>query len=178
MFLLAIETQMASTNKEIVAGCEPHSKAIFSRRDELLKAELAKLFRGEQGIFRFRDHCSSVLFVKNQADIERFFEIKRDEAPDDLDCLWTRQNQQAVCQSMLGLFNRLTGSASNDILQISATIEEWTFAVVQTTREEIGDHEASIMSMVNDGPSDSFVEIRKRVAKEIGLEEPKRKGGK
>ena len=76
---------------------------------------------------------------------------------------------------MLGLFHQLTGSASNDVVQIASTIEEWTFTIIQTTPEEIGDHEASVMSMVNDGPTDSFVETRKRVAREIGEKPPKRR---
>ena len=76
---------------------------------------------------------------------------------------------------MIGLFHRLTGSPINDVVQIASTIEEWTFTIIQTTREEMGDHEASIMSMVNDGPTDSFVETRKRVANELGERPPKRR---
>ena len=70
MFILAIETQMASAIQEIDSGCQPHSKEIFTRRDELLQAELAMLFRGQQGVFRFLEHCSSVLYVRNQEDVE------------------------------------------------------------------------------------------------------------
>ena len=167
IFIFAIETQMASTTREIVAGCEPRSKTIFAKRDELLKAELAKLFRGEQGVFKFLDHCSSVLFVRNQQDIRQYNDRLQAEVPDPVDRLWIEQNRQAVCESMAGLFQRLTGTPATDIVQIMTTIEQWTFAIKQTTRDEIGDHEASVMSMVNDGPSDSFIEIRKRVANEI-----------
>ena len=133
-FLFAIETQMASAIHEIGYGCQPHSKAIFSKRDELLKAELAMLLRGQQGVFLFLDHCSSMIFVKNDADIERFFELKRGEAPDQLDRLWVRQNEYSVGQAMICLFHRLTGSPINDIVPIASTIEEWTFIIVQTTR--------------------------------------------
>ena len=175
MFVFAIEQQMASTFKEIRAGCEPHSKPIFSRRDELLKEELAKLFRGHQGVFGFLDHCSSVLFVKNQEDVERFFERLQAEAPDQLDRQWVQQNRHAVCQSMLGLFHRLTGNTTTDILQIESSIEEWTFQIIQTTQEEMGEYKASVMSMVRDGPSDSFIELWKRIANENGERPRKRR---
>ena len=79
-----------------------------------------------------------------------------------MDRQWIEQNRHAVCQSMIGLFHRLTGNPIYDVVQIGSTIEEWTFTITQTTREEMGDHEASLKSMVNDGPTDSFVEIRKR----------------
>ena len=75
---------------------------------------------------------------------------------------------------MLGLFHRLTGNTTTDILQIESSIEEWTFEIIQTTQEEMGEYEASVMSMVRDGPSDSFIELRKRIANEIG-ERPRKK---
>ena len=91
-----------------------------------------------------------------------------------MDDLWVQQNRHAVCESMIGLFQRLTGNKTNDILQIVSTIEEWTFQIKQTTQEEMGEHEASVLSMVNDGPTDSFIEIRKSIANEIG-DRPRRK---
>ena len=59
------------------------------------------------------------------------------------------------------------------VVQIGSTIEEWTFALKQAAPEEIQEIEASVISMVNDGPTDSFVEIRKRTAREIGERLPK-----
>ena len=145
MFLLAIETQMASTIQEIGSGCEPHSKTIFSKRDELLKAELAMLFRGDQGVFKFLEHCSSVLFVKNRADIVRFVESRQAEGPDQLDRRWVEENRQAVSLSMVGLFQRLTGRPAPDVDMIKSTIEEWTFAIKQPNRQEMSEIEASVM---------------------------------
>ena len=125
------------------------------------------LFRGQQGVFRFLGHCSSVLFIKNEADVAQFFQRRHGEVPDPLDQLWVEQNRYAVCQAMIGLFHRLTGRLVNDVVRIASTIEEWTFAIQQTTREEMGEPEASVMSMVNDGPTDSFIETRKRIVNSI-----------
>ena len=126
IFLFAIEQQMASTIREIDAGCQPHSKAIFSKRDELLKAELAMLFRGQQGVFRFLDHCWSVLKIVNENGIKQFFADKLNEGADPFDQHLLEQNQAAVCESMVGLFQRLTGIPSNDVGMIMSSIEEWT----------------------------------------------------
>ena len=116
-----------------------------------------------------------MLFFKNEADIVEFFRRRQAEVHDDWDHLWFEQNRYAVCQSMIGLFQRLTGIPVADVDRITTSIEEWTFQIVQTTREQMGEPEVSILSMVQDGPTNSFLETRKRVANAIGDRPAKRR---
>ena len=69
MFLVAIETDMRNTSREIKAGCQSHSKKIFERRDELLARELADLLNGAQGVLRFLDHCASIMNMSNKKNV-------------------------------------------------------------------------------------------------------------
>ena len=75
-FLFSIQKQMGNTSREIRNGCPSHSKTIYKRRNDLLAGELSDLLNGRQGVLRFLDHCSEVLFVQNLRDLNSFFAQK------------------------------------------------------------------------------------------------------
>ena len=56
-----------------------------------------------------------------------------------------------------------------------SSIEQCMFRVKQTERHEIEQDEPSVLSLVDDGPTDNFIELRKRMVNEIGGSEPRRK---
>ena len=159
MFLFAVEKQMRNTIREIDGGCQPHSKSIFTKRDELLKAELAMLFRGTQGVYRFLDHCSSIMRVMNEADIRNFVSRRATEGIDEADNAWIGQHRAVVVDSMVQLNQRLKGARVVNVGDVMDTIEMWAFDK-QTVNMTEQDVEMSVLSMAPNEPNQSFLEIR------------------
>ena len=159
LFLFAVEKQMLNTTREIDHGCKPHSKSIFTKRDELLKVELSMLFRGELGVFRFLEHCSSILRVMNERDIRDFIERRASEAIDEEDKAWTTEQRARVIDSMVQLNQRLKGARVVNVGDVMDTIETWTFEKQSVNMDE-QEVEMSVLSMAPNEPSRSFCEIR------------------
>ena len=165
MFLFAVEKQMLNTAREIDAGCHPHGKAIFSKRDGLLKAELAMLFRGQQGVYWFLEKCSSILRVMNEADIRNFESRRASEGFDASDNLWVSQHRARVIGAMVQLNQRLKGVRIVNVGEVMDTIEMWAFDK-QTVNMDEQNVEMSVLSMAPNEPNQSFLEIRQMM--EVG----------
>ena len=127
MLFFAVEKQMSNTSREIDAGCMSHSKAIYARRNQLVANESSELFNGTQGVFKYLDHCSNVMYVKNLADVDNYLNRKRVEAVDLLDEAWAMRNRQVVIHSAVTLYTQLNPSLPKPLFQILATVSTWTF---------------------------------------------------
>ena len=169
MFLFAIELQMRNTAREIQAGCQPHTKAIFARRDELLRAELAALFRGEQGVFKFLEHCESAVLLKNRAQIDRFLERRAAEGEDREDMEWARDNHRVVEDSMVQLFLRDNDVPDFDVNEVRRTIEAWTFNK-HLDVDVVAAPEVSQLSLVENEARNSFLELRAEVEDRVRVQ--------
>ena len=128
MFLFAIEKQMDHTEREIKAGCQSHSRAIYQRRNELLAVELDDLLNGRQGVFRFLDHCASVMNVKNMRTLDAFIQHRGNEPVDVADTLWTYFNRQAVVSAAVQLHWNICRT-EKPVDEILGTVRQWAFQV-------------------------------------------------
>ena len=160
MFLFAVEKQMLNTVREIDAGCQSHCKAIFSKLDELLKAELAMLFRGAQGVFKFLEHCSSILRVMNERGVQDFVYRRASEAVDEADILWDNEHRAVVVNSMIQLNQRPKGGRIVNVGNVMDTIEQWVFEKQGVEMDE-QNVEMSVLSMAPNEPSRIFVKSEK-----------------
>ena len=159
-FLVAIETEMRKTTKEIKTGCKSHTKKIFERRDELLAVELSDLLNGEQGIPRFLDHCASIMNINNKK-IRTFVARRAEEPQDQMDQAWSYANRQLVLQSAVGLYHRLVPGGLLDLGEILRNVAAWSFQKPLWMSERV--EEVSELSMVEEGKSQSVLEIEKRM---------------
>ena len=158
-FLGVIETEMHNVSKEIRSGCQSHSKAIFSMRDDLLGAELEQLFLGGQSVLKFLDHCASVTQLDNEEHVWAFVERRRKEEPDESDKAWIAANRARVVDAAVGLHRRLLPGSQMSVQTIMSTIRSWTFMDVPCIiLDDVAD-ENSELSLVVDEPRESFLEI-------------------
>ena len=160
MFLVAIEKEMRKTTKEIQTGCKSHAKKIFERRDELLAVELSDLLNGEQGVLRFLDHCASIMNINNEKKIRTFVARRAEEPQDEMDQAWSNANRQLVVQSAVGLYQRLVPGGLLDLGEILRNVAAWSFQRPLWMSERV--EEVSELSMVEEGKSQSVLEIEKR----------------
>ena len=165
LFLFAIQTQMKNTSREIAAGCESHSRAIYRRRNELLAVELAYLFNGTIGIFKLLDHCSSVVTLKNNDHVWAFLHHRTLEPVDWADTLWTRFNRQAVVQAAVALHARLCPGVQRSVGEILATVPFWAFQVDPCMSDLAVIEENSALSMTQTQPR-PFFEIRQELSRQ------------
>ena len=93
MFLFSIQKQMDNTSREIRNGCPSHSKSIYKKRNHLLAAELSDLLNGRQGVLKFLDHCSEVLFIHCLRDVDSFSRGMAHESVGPLDLSWVSLNR-------------------------------------------------------------------------------------
>ena len=161
MFLVAIETEMRNTSREIKTGCKSHAKKIFERRDELLAVELAALLRGDQGVLRFLDHCASITNISNKKNVQTFIARRAQEPHDQADDEWREAYRQLVQQSAVALYHRLVPGGQLETGRILATVENWSFQKPVWTGQRVEDE--SELSMVEEGKTKSVLEIEERI---------------
>ena len=165
MFLVTIETEMRKTTKEIKTGCKSHAKKIFERRDELLAVELSDLLNGEQDVFRFLDHCASIMNINNKKKIQTFVARRAHAPQDQMDRAWSNANRQLVLQSAVGLYQRLIPGGLLDLGEILRNVAAWSFQRPLWMRERV--EEVGELSMVEGGKSPSVLEIERRMMEEL-----------
>ena len=127
MFLFTIEKQMTNTTREIEQGCKSHSKAIYTRRNQLLANDLSDLFNGKQGVFRFLDNCSKVMYVRNVADVGNSLTQKGSEGVDQIYISWAIRNRENVVNSAFMLHIQLYPALPKSQGQILGTVSAWAF---------------------------------------------------
>ena len=174
LFLFAIQTQMKNTSREIAAGCQPHTRAIYRRRNELLAVELEELLNGRLGLFQFLDHCSSVMNVNNLADAAMFREHRAAEFKDLGDMLWAERNRQATEHAAVELHRRLWPGVERPASEILATVRYWAFQTEECQSDLGVVEDDSTLSMAPTMAPTSFLEIREAV--ERGERRLKRSG--
>ena len=154
---------MKNTSREIAAGCQSHTRAIYRRRNELLAVELEELLNGRLGLFQFLDHCSSVMNVNNLADAARFREHRAAEFKDLGDMLWAERNRQATEHAAVELHRRLWPGVERPVVQILATVRYWAFQTEECQSDLGVVEDDSTLSMAPTMAPTSFLEIREAV---------------
>ena len=171
MFLFAIEKQMWNATNEIRAGCPSHSKAIYSKRNELLACELSDFINGRQGVFKFLERCSLVMNIKNLSGVQKFTNIKTAEMNDPFDTEWALRNRALVTRSGLALYRTIVSSNPVDPLEVLTTVKFWSFRPDMSDVNTEMIEEDSVLSMVRQTARTSFIEIRNGLDEEGSINE-------
>ena len=162
LFLFSIESQMRNTTKKIEGGCRPHSKAIYSRRNQLLAAELSELLNAREGVLSFLDHCSSILKLKKQNDVNAFLRNRMNQPEDPLDVWWVNSNRERLVEAAISLHGTLFPTRRTPPLKILTTVPNWAFQPEQFEADLEAIQEDSTFSFVRTEPPTSYLEIVNR----------------
>ena len=99
--------------------------------------------------------------ISNKKKIQTFIARRAQEPPDPMDDEWTKTNRQLVQQSAVALYHRLVPGGLLDIGEIMARVTDWSFQKPLWMSERV--EEESELSMVNEGKSQSVLEIERRI---------------
>ena len=79
-FLKIIENEMNRATNAIHAGCPSSTNPVETDKNNLLAAELEKLFRGKETVLCFLDNCARISQLKTKRDASAF--LPREKASD------------------------------------------------------------------------------------------------
>ena len=155
---------MKRTNDRIRAGCQRETRAVEGSKNRLLAAELEMLLNGQQGVLGFLDNCGSVVQLKREADAKVFV---RQAIPPVEDIQWKQSHRDLLEASAHGLYHRLHPGGQMDEGDLLRNVTQWAFQVPPDPEVRIGPSQARL-SLVNQGPSKSYVALRERLERQYG----------
>ena len=99
----------------------------------------------------------------NKKKVQTFVARRLEEPRDPVDEEWLHSNRQLVVQSAVGLYHRLVPEGQLETGRILETVENWSFQKPLWTSQRVEDE--SELSMVEEGKSQSVLEIERRILK-------------
>ena len=166
-FLSIIEKQMKRSADRIASGCENESRAVIPEKNRLLAIELFKFLNGKQGVLPFLDNCASVVCLKSLAAASKYVPVSLTTFAD---VAWSADHRDLVKRSARQLFSSLSPIGQSSDEEILKTVTDWAFQVLPDT--QVPDYEDSELSLVENQPRRSFIELREAVREELLGDDP------